>query len=166
MAQYPNRREPILDHFWKAAIALWRVHSISHISQCLKLSYTDLKKRLNLPQPILSSGLSLNSPSPGNKFQLFRLTLKKTGYARQNLLYQPSLMQTHLHLSGRMFSPDDIVWLAQILSSSSQKGICRESLARSFCQYASWYKPDGGLKVGSFQWNTGCKSWRNIFVAG
>jgi len=53
-------------------------------------------------------------------------------------------MQTHLQLSGRMFSPDDILWLTQTISS--QKGTCRESLARSFCQYAGWYKPDGGLK--------------------
>lgn len=53
-------------------------------------------------------------------------------------------MQKHLQLSGRMFSPDDILWLTQTIFS--QKGTCRESLARSFCQYAGWYKPDGGLK--------------------
>jgi hypothetical protein len=50
-----NRREPIPNHLWQAAIELCRVHSISHVSQCLKLSYTDLKKRLNLPQPFLSN---------------------------------------------------------------------------------------------------------------
>lgn len=49
-----NTREPIPDRLWKAAIALCRVHSVSQVSQCLKLSYTDLKKRLNLPQPFLS----------------------------------------------------------------------------------------------------------------
>ncbi|MBI5588980.1 MAG: hypothetical protein HY881_00710 [Deltaproteobacteria bacterium] len=48
-----NRREPIPDHLWEAAAALCRVHSISHVSQCLKLSYTDLKKRLNLPNPAI-----------------------------------------------------------------------------------------------------------------
>lgn len=53
-------------------------------------------------------------------------------------------MQTPLQLSGRMFSDDDILWLKATISN--QKDICRESLARSFCQYASWYKPDGGLK--------------------
>jgi hypothetical protein len=46
-----NRREPIPDQLWEAATELCRVHSISHVSQCLKLSYTDLKKRLNLPRP-------------------------------------------------------------------------------------------------------------------
>ncbi len=49
-----NTREPIPDRLWKAAIELCRVHSVSQVSQCLKLSYTDLKKRLNLPQPFLS----------------------------------------------------------------------------------------------------------------
>lgn len=49
-----SRREPIPDHLWQAAIKLCRDHSISHVSQQLKLSFTDLKKRLNLPQPCLS----------------------------------------------------------------------------------------------------------------
>lgn len=44
-----SRREPIPDHLWKAATSLCRIHTISHVSQQLKLSYTDLKKRLNLP---------------------------------------------------------------------------------------------------------------------
>ena len=56
-------------------------------------------------------------------------------------------METHLQISGRVFSPDDILWLTKTLSG--QKEISRESLARSFCQYAGWYKPDGGLKTMS-----------------
>jgi hypothetical protein len=53
-------------------------------------------------------------------------------------------MQTPLQLSGRMFSNDDILWLKTTISN--QIDICRENLARSFCQHAGWYKPDGGLK--------------------
>jgi|APLow6443716910_1056828.scaffolds.fasta_scaffold291226_1 hypothetical protein len=46
-----SRRETIPQHLWLSAIALCRVHSISHVSQRLRLSYTDLRKRLNPPQP-------------------------------------------------------------------------------------------------------------------
>lgn len=56
-------------------------------------------------------------------------------------------METHLQISGRVFCPDDIQWLTKTLLD--QKEISRESLARSFCQYAGWYKPDGGLKTMS-----------------
>jgi hypothetical protein len=45
------KQEPIPEHLWHAAIGLCRSHSISHVSQRLRLSYADLKKRVNLSQP-------------------------------------------------------------------------------------------------------------------
>lgn len=45
------KQAPIPENLWQAAIALCRDHSISHVSQRLRLSYADLKKRLNLSQP-------------------------------------------------------------------------------------------------------------------
>jgi hypothetical protein len=75
-----SRREPIPQHLWQAAIALCRIHSISLVSQRLRLSYTDLKKRLNLPQPRIPSGsltpefteINLNSLfAPQDQWQLF-----------------------------------------------------------------------------------------------
>ena len=45
------KQEPIPEQLWQAAIALCRDHSVSHVSQRLRLSYADLKKRLNLSQP-------------------------------------------------------------------------------------------------------------------
>jgi hypothetical protein len=53
-------------------------------------------------------------------------------------------MEKYLQIRGRMFTPDDILWLTQTLYR--HKEMCRESLARAFCQYAGWYKPNGGLK--------------------
>ncbi len=41
-----NRREPIPQHLWQAAAELCRDHSITHVSRQLRLSYTDLKKRV------------------------------------------------------------------------------------------------------------------------
>ena len=41
-----NRREPIPQHLWHAAAGLCREHSISCVSQQLRLSYADLKKRI------------------------------------------------------------------------------------------------------------------------
>ncbi len=41
-----NRREPIPQHLWQAAAGLCREHSISCVSQQLRLSYADLKKRV------------------------------------------------------------------------------------------------------------------------
>lgn len=46
-----NRREPIPDHLWNAAIELCRIHPVSSVCKELKLCYTDLKTRLNLPKP-------------------------------------------------------------------------------------------------------------------
>ena len=42
-----SRREPIPQHLWQAAVGLCREHSISHVSQQLRLSYSDLKKRIS-----------------------------------------------------------------------------------------------------------------------
>jgi len=75
-----SRREPIPQHLWQAAIAICRVHSISHVSQRLRLSYTDLRKRLNLPQPRIPADslapefteINLNSLfQPQDQWQLF-----------------------------------------------------------------------------------------------
>ena len=41
-----NRREPIPQHLWQASAELCRDHSITHVSRQLRLSYTDLKKRV------------------------------------------------------------------------------------------------------------------------
>lgn len=46
-----NRREPIPDHLWNAAIQLCSIHCVSSVCKALKLCYTDLKNRLNLPKP-------------------------------------------------------------------------------------------------------------------
>ncbi len=41
-----NRREPIPEQLWGAAVALTKQHSINHISKALRLNYTDLKKHI------------------------------------------------------------------------------------------------------------------------
>lgn len=46
-----NRREPIPDHLWDAAIELCRIHGVSSVCKELKLCYTDMKNRLNPPKP-------------------------------------------------------------------------------------------------------------------
>ena len=45
-----NRREPIPQDLWQAAAGLCREHSISCVSQQLRLSYADLKKRITKDQ--------------------------------------------------------------------------------------------------------------------
>lgn len=40
------KREMIPTHLWEAAIALSNNHSVSQISQALRLNYSDLKKRI------------------------------------------------------------------------------------------------------------------------
>lgn len=56
-------------------------------------------------------------------------------------------MNAHLELSARVFTSDDIHWLQQTIAA--QEHICREALARAFCRYACWYKPDGEMKLMS-----------------
>ena len=41
-----NKRESIPQHLWQAAAGLCREHSISRVSQQLRLSYADLKRRI------------------------------------------------------------------------------------------------------------------------
>lgn len=41
-----NRREPIPQELWQAAVELCKTHSIAHVSRSLRLSYTELKKRI------------------------------------------------------------------------------------------------------------------------
>jgi hypothetical protein len=41
-----SRRESIPQHLWQAATGLCREHSISCVSQQLRLSYVDLKRRI------------------------------------------------------------------------------------------------------------------------
>ena len=41
-----GRREPIPQHLWQAAAKLCRNHPMSHVSRQLRLSYSDLKKRV------------------------------------------------------------------------------------------------------------------------
>jgi hypothetical protein len=74
------KQAPIPEHLWQAAIALCRDHSVSHVSQRLRLSYADLKKRLNLSQPHPPidcqrsefTEINLNSFfQPQDKWQLF-----------------------------------------------------------------------------------------------
>lgn len=40
-------REPIPQSLWETAIALTRKHSITEVSKCLGLNFTDLKKRVS-----------------------------------------------------------------------------------------------------------------------
>jgi hypothetical protein len=42
-----NKRESIPQHLWQAAAGLCRQHSISHVSQQLRLSYSNLKRRIS-----------------------------------------------------------------------------------------------------------------------
>jgi hypothetical protein len=42
-----NRREPIPGELWRAAVELCRVHPITRVSHCLRLSYPDLKKHFS-----------------------------------------------------------------------------------------------------------------------
>lgn len=41
-----NRREPIPQELWQAAVELCKTHGITHVSRSLRLSYTELKKRI------------------------------------------------------------------------------------------------------------------------
>lgn len=42
-----NRREPIPRHLWQAAAGLCQEYSISHVCRQLRLSYSDLKKKIS-----------------------------------------------------------------------------------------------------------------------
>ena len=41
-----NKRESIPQHLWQAAAGLCREYSISRVTKCLHLSYSDLKRRV------------------------------------------------------------------------------------------------------------------------
>ena len=45
-----NKREPIPHHLWQAAAELCQAHPISHVCRQLRLSFTDLKKRIRKKQ--------------------------------------------------------------------------------------------------------------------
>ena len=46
-----NKREPIPHHLWQAAAELCQKHCITHVCRQLRLSFTDLKKRVRKEQP-------------------------------------------------------------------------------------------------------------------
>jgi hypothetical protein len=62
-----SRRESIPQHLWQAATGLCREHSISCVSQQLRLSYVDLKKRIVvlLPEDYQTIKAGLDNRSGG-----------------------------------------------------------------------------------------------------
>jgi hypothetical protein len=46
-----TKREPIPQPLWEAAAGLCRHYSVSHVCQQLRLSFTELKKRIPIPRP-------------------------------------------------------------------------------------------------------------------
>ena len=45
------KRDPIPDDLWQAAAALCKTHSIASVSRRLRLSYSELKKRVSPSSP-------------------------------------------------------------------------------------------------------------------
>ena len=62
-----HKREPIPKDLWQAATGLCREHTISRVSQQLRLSYSDLRKRIpeGHRSPVQFMEIDLDPPSGG-----------------------------------------------------------------------------------------------------
>ena len=83
-----NKREPIPRHLWQAATGLCREHSIARVSRELRLSYTDLKKKIGNDNCTSERFIEIDTTFAGGRWQIecerpdgSRLCM--TGYGRR-----------------------------------------------------------------------------------
>ena len=83
-----NKREPIPRHLWQAAAGLCRQYSIACVSRQLRLSYTDLKKKIRNDNSTSARFVEIDTTFAGGRWQIecerpdgSRLCM--TGYGRR-----------------------------------------------------------------------------------
>jgi hypothetical protein len=65
-----NKREPIPAHLWQAAAELCQQHPISHVCRQLRLSCTDLKKRIGKEQRPAIQFMEIGMSSLSDRWQI------------------------------------------------------------------------------------------------
>jgi hypothetical protein len=65
-----NKREPIPQHLWQAAAGLCKEYSIAQVSRELRLSYTDLKKRILQDNSSTARFVEIDTTIFGSKWQI------------------------------------------------------------------------------------------------
>ena len=65
-----NKREPIPRHLWQAAAGLCRQYSIARVSRELRLSYTDLEKKIRNDNPASVQFVEIDTTFPGGQWQV------------------------------------------------------------------------------------------------
>lgn len=65
-----NKREPIPDHLWQAAAELCQAHPITHVCRQLRLSFTDLKKRIRNGQTPAIQFMQIDMNSLAGRWQI------------------------------------------------------------------------------------------------
>jgi hypothetical protein len=65
-----NRREPIPGELWRAAVELCRVHPISNVCHCLRLSYPDLKRRFSTATAQQTQFMEIDMACPTGSWQI------------------------------------------------------------------------------------------------
>lgn len=65
-----NKREPIPQHLWQAAAGLCQEYSIARVSRELRLSYTDLKKRIQKDDGFSTRFVEIDATVFGSQWQI------------------------------------------------------------------------------------------------
>jgi hypothetical protein len=65
-----NKREPIPRHLWQAAAGLCREYSIARVSRELRLSYTDLKKKIRNDNSTSARFVEIDTTFLGGQWQI------------------------------------------------------------------------------------------------
>jgi len=80
-----KKREPIPQHLWQAAAGLCKEYSIAQVSRELRLSYTDLKKKIRNDNSTSARFVEIETTFPGGQWQIecsrvYGSCLRMTGY--------------------------------------------------------------------------------------
>ena len=65
-----NKREPIPQHLWQAAAGLCKEYSIAQVSRELRLSYTDLKKKIQKDNSFSTRFVEIDTTVFGSQWQI------------------------------------------------------------------------------------------------
>jgi hypothetical protein len=65
-----KKREPIPGHLWQAAAGLCREYSIAQVSRELRLSYTDLKKKIQKDDSVSPRFVEIDTTAFGSQWQI------------------------------------------------------------------------------------------------
>lgn len=65
-----NKREPIPRHLWQAAVDLCQEYSIAQVSRQLRLSYTDLKKKMRKDDSLPQQFVEIDTSSLAGQWQI------------------------------------------------------------------------------------------------